>query len=201
MFSNRGLLLLALTAFACQVSEAFTTSSTASHSFLALSMGTREVIDVSIEYDAAARLAYDEWRQTYNKGAFDSDRYAVFKANYDQMTVANVQAKKGARESGGDAPRLLSLNEYGDFTAEEYAALQSGAAVAPAPAPEPAASSSGDVLGKAVEAVEAQAAASSALSDAADAIAEEEEVSEYGVDSDTLSTLLTLFAMAVPRNL
>lgn len=129
---------------------------------------TQEKIDVSVPYDAAARLAYDEWRVQFDKGAFDQKRYEAFKANYEAIAVANVSAKKAARESGGE-PKLLSLNQYGDFTAAEYEAAQTSGKSPP--------STTGDILGKAVEAAESQSAASTALGDAAAALAEEEEVS------------------------
>jgi hypothetical protein len=120
--------------------------------------------DVSIPYDAAARLAYDEWRAKFNKGSFDSKRFPIFKANYEAITVANVVAKAQARLDGGDAaeaPSLLTLNEYGDYTEEEYRKAME----------------KGDVLGTAMDAAQSQEEASSALKDAADALAEEEEVS------------------------
>ena len=130
-------------------------------------------IDVSIPYDAAARLAYDEWRAEYNKGTFDASRYEAFKTNYYAITIANVTAKKKARETG-EEPRLMSMNEYGDCTAEEYQDAQKTGK-----------SSAGGVLGKAVEAVESQSAASNALGDAAAALAEEEEVS-HTCDDDVI---------------
>ncbi len=122
--------------------------------------------DISIPYDAAARLAYDEWCTTYGK-KFDNDRYEVFKENYEAITVMNVSAKKAARESGSENPSLLALNEYADCTPEEYEAAMS-AEVTPV--------STGDILGQVAEAVESQSAASNALQEAADALAEEEEV-------------------------
>ena len=125
--------------------------------------------DLSIPYDSAARKAYDEWRSQYNKGNFDDARYQSFKANYEAITVANVVAKKAARDSSAEAPRLLTLNEFGDCTAEEYEAMQGGSTEA--------AAASGNVLGKAFEAAQSQAGAASALMEAADALAEEEEVS------------------------
>jgi hypothetical protein len=128
---------------------------------------TKEAIDVSIPYDAACRLAYDQWREQYQKGVFDDGRYQSFKTNYEAITVANVSAKKVAREKG-EEPRLLSLNEYGDYSEEEYASVQNSGK---------SATTTGDVLGKAVEAVQSQSAASTALGDAAAALAEEEEVS------------------------
>lgn len=120
-----------------------------------------------VPYDAAAREAYDEWRAKYSKGAFDSKRFDIFKANYETITVANVAAKKEARESGVKAPPLLTLNEFGDCTEEEYkAAVEGGSSK----------KGTGDVLGKALEAAQSQSEASSALEDAANALAEDEEV-------------------------
>jgi hypothetical protein len=122
--------------------------------------------DVSVPYDAAARLAYDDWCKTYGK-PFDASRYEVFKDNYLAITVMNVSTKKQARESGDENPSLLALNEYADFTAEEYEAAMNG---------EGTVATTGDVLGKVVEAAESQSAASNALQEAADALAEDEEV-------------------------
>lgn len=125
--------------------------------------------DLSIPYDAAARLAYDEWRAKYNKGEFDPARYQAFKANYETITVANVVAKKNARDAGdAESPALMTLNEFGDCTEDEYAAAQKQSS---------ATTSTGSVLGKALEAAVSQSEASSALEDAANALAEEEEVS------------------------
>ena len=140
-----------------------------------MSMATKdEVVDVSIPYDAAARLAYDEWRAKYGKGDFDDARWPVFKANYEAISVANVAAKAQAREDGAEeAPSLLTLNEYGDCTEDEYRKAMESAAAAPA-----APTTTGDVLGKALDAAQSQSEASSALKDAADALAEEEEVSQ-----------------------
>jgi hypothetical protein len=126
--------------------------------------------DVSIPYDAAARLAYDDWRKEFNKGAFDAKRYEQFKSNYEALTAANMAAKKNARDQGTGTVDLLTLNEYGDFSAEEYESMLAGG--------EDDKSSGGtDILGKAMEAVESQAEASNALAEASEALAEEEEVS------------------------
>lgn len=125
--------------------------------------------DISVPYDAAARLAYDEWRTKYGKGAFDPVRYQAFKANYETITVANVVAKKKARETGTELPALMTLNEFGDCTEDEYAAAQMQT--------QKPTTSTDSVLGKALEAAVSQSEASSALEDAANALAEEEEVS------------------------
>lgn len=128
--------------------------------------------DVSIPYDAAARQAYDAWLKEFNKGEFNPTRYEQFKANYEALTAANMAAKKKARDDGTGTVDLLTLNEFGDFSAAEYEAMQSGGAP---PAAEPS-SPGTDIMGKAMEAVESQAEASNALGEAAEALAEEEEV-------------------------
>jgi hypothetical protein len=135
--------------------------------------------DVSVPYDAAARLAYDEWRGQYNKGDFDAARYEIFKSNYEAISVANVSAKKKAREEGSGDPTLLTLNEYGDYSEDEYNKAMKGEDPSAAAAASAAPTTTGDLLGKAAEAAEAQSGASSALQDAADALAEEEEVCKH----------------------
>ena len=129
--------------------------------------------DLSVPSDSAARLAYDEWRKEFNKGAFDPVRFENFKANYEAITVANVKAKKQARDEGNPSPNLLSLNEFGDYSAAEYEAAQKTTSP----------TTTGDLLSKAVEAAESQSAASNALGDAAKALAEEEEVRMCSNDS------------------
>ena len=78
--------------------------------------------DVSIEYNAAAKLAYEAWRQQYAPprlkasqrvllsaeevaagGGFDPEKFATFERNYEIVTVANVRAKRAARMYGGEA--------------------------------------------------------------------------------------------------
>lgn len=155
---------------------------------------TKDTVDVSIPYDSAARLSYDQWRKEFKKGSFDEKRYNSFKANYETISVANVVAKKVARENSGDdtpvsdiSDELLSFNEFGDFTAEEYAAAMelesdvdavSSSVLEKAGAAEPPKKSisTGDVLSQAVEAAGLQSVASNALGEAADALAEEELV-------------------------
>lgn len=57
-----------------------------------------EPVDLSIPYDAAARLAYDEWRVTHEREAYDEAEYQKFKVLYEEKTVADVIAKKKTRE-------------------------------------------------------------------------------------------------------
>ena len=145
---------------------------------------TADDTDVSIPYDAAARLAYDAWCEKYNKTP-NEDKFDTFKANYETITVANVVAAKEARDNGTDRAKDLELNEYGDFTEAEYMAMQSGGSVeeeseaAPTVAELKAQGEEEEKKGAletVMEASAAQSEASSALSEAADALAEEEEV-------------------------
>lgn len=60
---------------------------------------TATKVDVSIPYDAAAKLAYDEWRAANGKGEWGNEsEFEEFKAKYDEMCVAMVTAKKLQRE-------------------------------------------------------------------------------------------------------
>lgn len=158
---NVAIILLSL-----QATSAFMSSERLNRaSVMQRSMAVDKEVDLSIPYDAAARLAYDEWREQFNKGEFDAKRYASFKANYEAVTVANVVAKKEARESGSEEPiALMTLNEYGDFTEQEFQQLSGSN------------SATGKVLEKALEVAQSQSEASSALEEAANALAAEEEV-------------------------
>ena len=131
--------------------------------------------DISIPYEAAAELAYKGWIAKYER-PYDAGRYDVFLSNYKAITVMNVAAKKKARETDGGKPSLLSLNEYADCTAEEYQSAMKGGSASSDDSSSDEPSSSGNILGDAVEAVEAQASASSALQEAADALEAEEKV-------------------------
>ena len=131
------------------------------------SMIAEDVIDVSVDYDAAARLAYDEWCAKYGKEGND-ERFASFRDNHEALTVANVSAAKKARDEGTDRPDDLALNEYGDMTEVEYNAVMN-----PQSADE--GGESKGALETVMEASAAQSSASSALAEAADALAEEEE--------------------------
>lgn len=131
--------------------------------------------DVSIPYDAAARLSYDNWCSTFNKEPSDT-KYETFKTNYETITVANVVTAKEAQDKGTARGKDLELNEYGDMTEAEYMAMQSGGS-APAPAEEEEVAPNKGALESAMEATMAQSEASSALVEAADALAEEEKVS------------------------
>jgi len=58
-----------------------------------------EPVDVSIPYDAAALLAYREMKLKLGKDdEIDRDEYARFKKLYETVVVADVTAKKKARD-------------------------------------------------------------------------------------------------------
>jgi hypothetical protein len=57
-----------------------------------------EPIDVSIPYNAAAQLAYDEWRVANEKGASTPAGFAAFKTLYEEATVGKVTYKKMERD-------------------------------------------------------------------------------------------------------
>jgi hypothetical protein len=102
---------------------------------VSLSLDTSiESYDVSVPYDAAARLAFEQWKEKFGKinDYFDSDRFEIFKANYEAITIANIIAKRQVREvsiANGEGAAVITncrmvLNEYADLTFEEYEALQ-----------------------------------------------------------------------------
>jgi hypothetical protein len=69
--------------------------------------------DVSIPYDALARIEYDKWRQLHDKGSFDEAKYAKFKIQYETITSMNMAAKKIARDTG-TSPQLQTLSANAD---------------------------------------------------------------------------------------
>jgi hypothetical protein len=69
--------------------------------------------DVDVPYDAAARLAYDQWRADNQKGNFDESKFLAFKKKYIEITSANMAAKKVARDTGGSIT-LLTLGPDAD---------------------------------------------------------------------------------------
>lgn len=154
----------------CPATLATAPRSSSTFQLFAANSGASTDVDISVPYDSAARLAYDQWRDQFAKGDFDDSRYGNFKANYEQITVANVVAKKVARDQGDtEAPDLLALNEFGDFSAEEYEQQAQGTV------------STSGMLGQAMEAAQSQSDASEAIEDAFNALAEEEEVSCFYV--------------------
>ncbi len=137
-------------------------------------------IDVSVPYDAAARLAYDEWRETYNKGDFDPARFESFKNNYQILTVTNISNAKKAKDAGEEVPKKLDLNEFADMSFEEYEAMNSGEVEEPA-AQEEEGESDVSLMDTVMAEAAAQSAASLSLEEAAAAIAEEEQVRQESV--------------------
>lgn len=123
-----------------------------------------DAIDVSVPYDAAARLAYDSWRIKFSKGDFSSEKYDVFRSNYETLTIANVVAARKERE-GGDVTKRLELNEFADCTEAEYKMKSGGGTT----------QQTTDVMSQALQAAASQSGASAALGEASAALAEEEE--------------------------
>mmetsp|Transcript_38677 Transcript_38677/g.84037 ORF Transcript_38677/g.84037 Transcript_38677/m.84037 type:complete len:342 (-) Transcript_38677:6-1031(-) len=87
--------------------------------------------DVSIPYDAAIRLAYEEWKVKFGRiePRIDDvytaeERYELFRQSYERVTVANIAAKKKVRDAGGlEEARTMNrveLDEYADLTDGEY---------------------------------------------------------------------------------
>ena len=93
--------------------------------------GWKSSVDVSIPYDAACRLAYEDWKVKYGKTTppendplSAEERYQQFRISYDRVTIANIVAKKKVRDAGGfEEARTLNcveLDEYADRTDLEY---------------------------------------------------------------------------------
>ena len=75
--------------------------------------------------DSSAVLeAYEEWRKKFGKGDFDAARFPNFENNYKVLTSANIKTKEQALVEGRAPPQWLDLNEYGDFSREEYQAMK-----------------------------------------------------------------------------
>ena len=88
-------------------------------------------VDVSVPYDAACRLAYEEWKVKFGKTEPREDdplsaeeRFQQFRVSYERVTIANVAAKKKVRDAGGfEEARTLKtveLDQYADLTDLEY---------------------------------------------------------------------------------
>ena len=58
---------------------------------------TSSKVDLSIPYDAAARLAYDQWR-TDNNEKFNAEAYMAFRKKYEANAIADATSKKLARD-------------------------------------------------------------------------------------------------------
>jgi len=139
--------------------------------------------DVSIPYNSAALLAYDDWRATFNMGEFVETKFVVFEENYEIVTVANVSAKKSARKSG-NAASLIELAADADTVAVE---IDTNTPASP--------------LQAALDALQAQDAAAGAIGDATAALAEEEQklAKKLGLESvDELEEALDAMAGIAP---
>lgn len=88
-------------------------------------------VDVSVPYDAACRLAYEEWKAKFDKTEPREDdplsaeeRFQQFRISYERVTIANIAAKKKVRDAGGfEEARTLKtveLDQYAAMTDLEY---------------------------------------------------------------------------------
>ncbi len=147
--SQKFLALAALLALASENAYAFTPSTLSNQRFAHSKFSVAAVggdVDVSIDYDSAAKLAYDQWRSQNGKGDYDDAKFEAFKANYVALTVANVKAAKKARDEGSELAQKLELNEYADMTVAEFQAMQGGGSTEePAAVEEPAPVEDADV--------------------------------------------------------
>jgi hypothetical protein len=87
-------------------------------------------VDISIPYDAAARLEFDASHKE-----FDAKKFEAFKAEYYTKTVAMVTAKKVARESAAAPAAKAAPAKKQDAPAKEAAAPAAKKAVAPKTVP------------------------------------------------------------------
>lgn len=67
--------------------------------------------------------AYEDWRIKFGKGDFDQNRYENFKTNYITLLHHNTAEASAARSEGRPEPEVKELNEHGDLSKEEYAAV------------------------------------------------------------------------------
>ena len=124
-------------------------------------------VDVSVPYNAAAKLAYDEWKKTYGGNADGS--FENFEKNYCAATVSNIIAKKA-----GNADATVELDEKADLPTDADVETKSV--------------TSTSIMNQAFESSMKQSEASSALNEAVDALAEEEAklAEELGVSIEDL---------------
>ena len=88
MMINRHYVLPALLALAARNADAFAPISLAPNgrqtnvARFSMVAPSDVNVDVSVDYDAAAKLAYSDWCEKYGKDASD-EKFATFKANYE----------------------------------------------------------------------------------------------------------------------
>ena len=96
-----------------------------SSSSLQMNIPTASAEDIAFPYDDnEVRSAYDEWRFMYNKGPLDAKRFEQFKSNYVALTVENLRARQASVTNGTPSPEWRRLNEFGDYSMEEFNAYK-----------------------------------------------------------------------------
>lgn len=58
----------------------------------------KSAFNVEIPYDAATRLAYDEWRREHNSAPYSEEGYSVFRKMYTAQAIADATTKKLTRD-------------------------------------------------------------------------------------------------------
>jgi hypothetical protein len=66
--------------------------------------GSKTKVDLSIPYDAAARIAYNEWVESQEGVTASDDAFASFKTLFEEKAVAEVTAKQKARDMASFDP-------------------------------------------------------------------------------------------------
>ena len=66
---------------------------------------------------------YENWRRKFGKGDFDPKRFEHFKINHASLMKRNEAERRAARSAGRPDPIPRQLNEYADYSAEEYDAI------------------------------------------------------------------------------
>ena len=96
------------------------------HRLNVLSSSEEEEEEISSLYDdedESVFRAYEEWRWIFNR-PFDAVRYKQFQQNFWTLSRANMEASIVAFAQGRpETQQWLTLNEYGDFSQQEYKAL------------------------------------------------------------------------------
>jgi hypothetical protein len=123
---------LAIAALAADVSSAFLSQTTrlqnqgaSRHGEIQNTFFTSTAMTATLaEGTDSVASAYDKWRGKFGKGDFDPARFESFKYNFGLLTQENLDAQDKAVSEGKNPPNWMTLNEFGDFSVEEYEALR-----------------------------------------------------------------------------
>lgn len=130
---------------------------------------SESTVDVSIPYNAAAKLAYEDWKKA---NPSSSGSFEEFEKNFYTASVLNVMGKNMAEDEDEESAGFsVTLNANADRSSASPATNGS--------------SSTADIMNSAMESSMKQSEASAALDEAVDALAEEEAklAEELGLES------------------